>query len=86
MRETPKILITTSYEKLCEGTRLIVEPNSKNIKNTWAIRREVPTILLNYGKPSTTRRRWVYQETLFIHGFCQETLFVHGFYQDRHKV
>jgi len=37
MRETPKTLTTTLIRKLIRGTRLIVEPNGKNVRN-WTIR------------------------------------------------
>jgi len=33
MRETPKVLTTTFERKLSKGTRLIAEPNSKNVRN-----------------------------------------------------
>jgi len=42
MRESPKVLTTTLLWKRNKGTRLIAEPNGKNVKNTWTIRREVP--------------------------------------------
>ena len=38
LRETPKALTTTLIRKLIRGTRLIVEPNGKNVKDIWAIR------------------------------------------------
>ena len=40
MRETPKALTTTFTWKLVKGTRLIAEPNGKNVKDIWAIRSE----------------------------------------------
>ena len=45
LRENPKVLTTTSLWKHNEGTRLIAEPNGKNVKNRWVIRREVPNFL-----------------------------------------
>jgi hypothetical protein len=58
MRESPKVSTTTLLWKRNKGTRLIAEPNGKNVENKWTIRREVPKFFLEYGKPSTTRWRW----------------------------
>ena len=46
MREHPKVLNTTLFWKHYKGTRLIVEPNGKNFKNIWAIRRLIPKFVM----------------------------------------
>lgn len=40
LRETPKALTTIIHRKIDMRTRLIVEPNGKNVKDIWTIRRE----------------------------------------------
>lgn len=44
LRETPKVSITTLIRKLFRGTRLIAEPNGKNIENIWTIRSQAPKV------------------------------------------
>ena len=44
LRENPKVLTTTSLWKHNEGTRLIAEPNGKNVKNIRAIRIQTPKV------------------------------------------
>jgi len=44
LQETPKVLTTTLFWKQNKGTRLIAEPNGKNVKNKWAIRSQAPKV------------------------------------------
>jgi hypothetical protein len=46
LRETPKVLTTTLFWKHNKGTRLIAEPNGKNVKNIWAIRSQAPKVAI----------------------------------------
>jgi hypothetical protein len=65
-RESPKALITTLFWKQYKGTRLIIVPNGKKIKDDfflrmkWTIRHREPTNDMEvYGSGSTTAKVWV---------------------------
>jgi len=59
LRETPKVLTTTLYEKSYKGTRLIAEPNGKNVKK-WTIRSQASnSAMIGQEEGSTTKWFWV---------------------------
>jgi len=60
LRETPEALTTTSLIEISEeGTRLITEPDGKNVKD-WAIRSQDPKLAI--------ARAWVRFNDLMIMG------------------
>jgi Rad3-related DNA helicase len=59
-----RALTTTLYWKHYRGTRLIVEPNGKNVRD-WTIRRRVPkSVMAGYGAVSTIAKVLVGNDNL----------------------
>jgi hypothetical protein len=55
---------TTHRRKRQWGTRLIAEPNGKNVKD-WIIRSQAPKLaMIEYGEGSETRWLWFVNEGL----------------------
>ena len=55
LRKLLRALTTTFTWKFVKGTRLIAEPNGKNVSD-WTIRSQAPKfVMLEYGEGSETR-------------------------------
>lgn len=58
LRELPKVSTTTLLRKLSRGTRLIVEPNGKNVENELHHHGKVKWIIRSQAPKSAMIRIW----------------------------